>query len=599
MRSPREVSFRLRQELANLRMVVMPPVLTADQQPPLPGLPDASRIADRLRGSEFAGRVESLAEQIVAHRFPVLAYEIDTGPEIDWHRDYVHGIRPGVKYFRLVPYLDFHAAGDHKVIWELNRHQHLVLLAQAFLLTGRTEFIEEIQKQLESWLSANPFLRGMNFTSALEVSFRTLSWIWIYHLAGNALPPKLRRRLLGAIYRHGAYLEHNLSIYFSPNTHLLGEGVALHAIGKLFPKFPHASRWRRRGAEIVDEALNLQVRDDGSHFEQSTYYHVYALDLFLFHYILAGKPPQKLEKMAGYLDALMGPVRNLPFFGDDDGGRLFHPYGTRSEFGRATLATCAVLFDRLNWNGEIRDLEEQAIWWLGDCLMPRQAESAIELQLFEQAGIAVIAEGDLHVVADSGAFAEGSAGHSHSDTLSFVMRLGNEEILIDPGTYTYVADPNLREWFRSSAAHNTIRIDRLNQATAVGPFRWMEHPETEIWRQKDGGLEGICRYHGFTHRRRIMIQRQRLLVYDEVSEAEAPKTMHLVEQFWHAGAPTEQIGVDVFRIGARTRLTVSGPATIEEGWRSRVLGHKERASVVRCKIESALPVTFTTEFVWG
>jgi hypothetical protein len=595
VRSPREISFRLRQELANLRMFVMPPTLTADQKPPLPGLPDPALVADRLRGSEFARTVEALAEEIVAHRFPLLAYEIDTGPEIDWQLDYVHGIRPDAQYFRLVPYLDFHKAGDHKVIWELNRHQHLVVLAQAFLLTGRAEFVSEIQRQLESWLAANPYLRGMNFTSALEVAFRALSWIWVYHLAGSAMTGAFRHRLLGAIYRHGAYLEHNLSVYFSPNTHLLGEGVALHAIGRLFPKFPNTRRWKRRGAEIVDEALDKQVRDDGTHFEQSTYYHVYALDLFLLHYILAGKIPRKLEKMAEYLHAVMGPERSLPFFGDDDGGRLFHPYGTRSDFGRATLATCAVLFERPDWDVEIHDLEEQAIWWLGDRPMPQQTDIARDLQLFEQAGIAVITEGDLHVVADAGPFSEGSGGHSHSDTLSFVMRLGREEILIDPGTYTYVAEPDLREWFRSSAAHNTIRIDGLNQATAVGPFRWMEHPETDVWKQKDGALEGVCRHHGFTHRRRILVQRQRMLVHDEVF---GPKGVHVVEQLWHTGESAEQLAPNLFQIGVRTLLTVSGPATLEEGWRSRVLGHKEFAPVVRFKRESPFPVALTTEFTW-
>jgi hypothetical protein len=34
-----------------------------------------------------------------------------------------------------IPFLDFAAVGDHKVIWELNRHQHLVTLAKAQLLS--------------------------------------------------------------------------------------------------------------------------------------------------------------------------------------------------------------------------------------------------------------------------------------------------------------------------------------------------------------------------------------------------------------------------------------------------------------------------------
>ena len=120
----------------------------------------------------------------------MLGIEIETGKEIEWRRDYLHNVSTGTKYFRLIPYLDFTRAGDHKVIWELNRHQHLVVLAQASVANGRTEFLNEIVSQLESWFAANPFLRGINWTSALEVAFRVLSWIWVYDLAA----PRCRMR---------------------------------------------------------------------------------------------------------------------------------------------------------------------------------------------------------------------------------------------------------------------------------------------------------------------------------------------------------------------------------------------------------------------
>ena len=65
------------------------------------------------------------------------------------------------------------------------------------------------------------------------------------------------------------------------------------------------------------------------------------------------------------------------------------------------------------------------------------------------------------MLVDAGPFGRGSGGHSHSDTLSLVLRIGPEELLIDSGTYSYLGDPAARERFRSSAAHNTIRVGRL------------------------------------------------------------------------------------------------------------------------------------------
>ena len=258
--------------------------------------------------------------------------------------------------------------GDHKVIWELNRHQHLTLLAQAFRLTGRREYLDEAFRQVESWLDANPFLRGINWASALEVAFRALSWAWLWHMAGEEMPEALRARFLTALERHGRYLELNLSVYFSPNTHLLGEAVALHALGVLFPAFPRAARWVETGGRMVEQQMERQVRDDGSHFEQSAYYHVYALDFFLLYRVL-GKPPAwydaRLVAMAEYLDALLGVSGMLPLIGDDDGGRLFHPYGER-----AGLAARRWLRARSCCSGRsgcaARSIwREQAAWWLG------------------------------------------------------------------------------------------------------------------------------------------------------------------------------------------------------------------------------------------
>src|SRR5262249_37237622 len=153
-------------------------------------------------------------------------------------------------------------------IWELNRHQHLLVLAQAFVLTKNDNYLKEIQSQVESWLQANPFQRGINWASALEVAFRSLSWVWVLHWAGTSFADDFRKRLLSSLYQHGLHLRHNLSVYFSPNTHLLGEAVALHALGRIMGK----GEWRDLGHRIVLEQMQRQVRQDGSHFEQSSYY---------------------------------------------------------------------------------------------------------------------------------------------------------------------------------------------------------------------------------------------------------------------------------------------------------------------------------------
>jgi uncharacterized heparinase superfamily protein len=95
---------------------------------------------------------------------------------------------------------------------------------------------------------------------------------------------------------------------------------------------------------------------------------------------------------------------------------------------------------------------------------------------FADAGLAVLRAGEVSIIVDAGPFGTESADHSHSDTLSVIVRRGNRDILIDPGTYTYVADPKWPDWFRGSAAHNTVRVDGRDQSMPAGPFRWAGNP---------------------------------------------------------------------------------------------------------------------------
>jgi hypothetical protein len=287
--------------------------------------------------------------------------------------------------------------------------------------------------------------------------------------------------------------------------------------------------------------------------------------------------------MAEYLDSLIGSSGTLPLIGDDDGGRLFHPYGERVKFGRATMATCAVLFERAEWLRDPADLNTQAAWWLGPAaiacctplLLPRTS------RLFPDSGTCVMTSGDVEVVIKAGGFGEGSGGHSHSDVLSLTARLAGRDILIDPGTFTYIADPEERNNFRGSAAHNTVRIDERDQAIPAGPFRWHEKPAVAIrqWATsaEQDCLDATCAYAGSLHRRRILFLKPGLVVV--LDTVDAPIGEHLLEQFWHLGSLTDA-----------ARFSFSAPAKTLNSWRSLALCSKEPAPMVYVALRSSRPV---------
>jgi hypothetical protein len=456
---------------------------------------EAAACAELLRTHlpDQSAAIIKEADEICQHRFRLLGYEdLDYGPEIDWHLDRVHNQRAPLDPWFKIPFLDFAVVGDHKVTWELNRHQHLVTLAKAWLLTGDQKYPRELMAQWRSWLKANPYPLGINWGSTLEVAFRSLSWIWIDHLLIDAPSyAEFRAELLPALAFHGQYIERYLSTYFSPNTHLLGEALAMFFIGALYPQFPRAQRWRDNGWKILLHEAGRQVRPDGVYFEQSLYYHVYALDFFLHARLLAklnnieipNAYDEVISRMIDVVEALAhaGPAEG---FGDDDGGRLFNPRRNRTEHMTDPLALGALAFDR---DSPAAQLTEESIWLFGPRAVSKlpsdRPQKALSSRAFPDGGIYVIAGTDPRstMAIDAGPFGVGRCGHGHADALSLRLTINGARWLVDSGSGVYISkDPSERNGFRGTAAHNALRVDGVDQAIPDEPFSWQQIPTTRV-----------------------------------------------------------------------------------------------------------------------
>lgn len=610
-RSPAEIRFRLRQELWNFAAFLRPPSPKKLLETFEVLFPRPSELRPFLESvPEYRARVLALARQLIDKRMPLLGTEIPLPADpAGWRCDPINNKSTGLDYFRRIPYLDAARAGDHKVIWEMSRHQHLILLAQAGVLDpGETRWIELLVQQLESWWQANPFHCGMNWTSALEVAFRALSWFWVLQIAGDRLPPEIRRRLLASLYQHGAHLAHNLSVYFAPNTHLMGEAVCLHALGCLLPQLQEAGKWRDLGAEWVARSMNDQVLSDGAHFEQSSYYHLYSVEFFLLHALLNpdvdGRYRQQLRRMCEVLAALTDSDGSFPLLGDEDGGRLFHPFGARRLFPRAALTTASFFFDVPAWRFAPADYAETGLWWMGARDFAPQAAKSRARGVFSDCGIVTGGDEQTQIVFTARAFGNGTAGHSHAHALHFILRRNQRDLLLDSGTFTYVGDQVARNRFRSNSAHNTIRIDSLDQASPAGPFRWgpdrwagrivsaRSEPGlvfVEACLESPGGQFRLTRKLSWSTGAPLRCE-------DLVTAAGGDDREHLVEMFWQL--PPDARWDPASRTAAWPCGAIlepaAGDATVVPGEVSEALYSRSAAQTLRIAITSRLPAEFAT-----
>ena len=466
----------------------------------LPGLgdPAATARAFHARCPEAAAGAIAAAERIAAGFVDLGDRGVAIGACPDWTTEPVSGKRAPAIHWSRIAFLDPAVAGDCKLTWELNRHQYLVTLGRAYLLTNDDRYASLIADHLSSWMDGNPPKIGINWTSSLEVGLRAISWIWAPYLLRNApsLDPRVFVRALKFLYLQARHIQRNLSVYFSPNTHLTGEALALLYIGTAFPELEHAAEWRTLGTRILSEQLERQLLGDGVYFEQSTYYHRYTTDFYLHALLLcrstepwlAATIRSKLGRLLDYLLSITRPDGTSPLIGDDDGGRLVMLGQRAANDFRDTLAVGAALLARGDCAYVARNCVEELLWLCG----PEGVEAYDSLEAsppartsraFAESGYFVMRE-SWDRVADwalvrCGPHAEHAAAHAHADALAVELSVAGEPMLVDAGTYLYTASRAEREYFRSSAAHNTVTIDGLSSAEpATSPFKWKSVPRS-------------------------------------------------------------------------------------------------------------------------
>jgi hypothetical protein len=579
----------------------------------------------RQRLPSQAAQIVSQAEKICNHLFDLLGYkDLDFGDPIDWHLDAVHGKRAPRKPFYKVRYLDFQEVGDSKITWELNRHQHLVTLAKAFRLTGERKYADEIFQQWKHWHAENPYPIGINWASSLEVGFRSISWSWVVHLlkSSSVLPPGFQKEWLRAQALNGRHIERYLSTYFSPNTHLLGEAVALFFLGTLCSELSSAARWKTLGWKIILQEARRQVNPDGLHFEQSTYYHVYALDLFLHAIALATANGQSIpkeleqviEKMLNALYAL-GAAGPPPTFGDDDGGRVFDASRNRAEHLLDPLSTGAVLFNRGDLKGLAGELREETIWLLGlagveewdriEAKPPAPVSAAMRTS-----GVYVLATDSAQLAIDAGSSVAQSHGHDHADALSVCLHSGGRALLIDPGTYEYVGERSERDRYRGTAMHNTLQVDGQDQAEPAGPFKWKQHFRTRTEQCILGGSFDllVASHDGYgrlpspvVHRRWVVALKAGIILLRDLAEGEGE---HRLDIAWHLAPDLHVQGEHQFGFKNSQQglaiLPVQGHGwahEVHKGQCAPAYGQQSPATILSFGASITLPTEFVTLLV--
>ncbi len=509
------------------------------------------------------------ADRILAGEWQVFSLrQLQLGFPPRWNRDPKTGVEAPLDFGKSIDYRNERIVGDIKYLWEPNRHLELVTLAQAWHLTREPRFAEGARRLLSSWLDQCPYPLGVNWTSSLELGVRLVNWSCAWHLLGaeasslfaEADGQAFRRRWLRAIYQHCHFIAGYLSRHSSANNHLFGELMGLFVASVTWPLWQESARWREcaRG-ELEVEALK-QNAADGSNREQAFWYHHEVADMMLIC-LLFGRANAiefpdpfraRLEAMIGFIAAVMDAGGHVPMVGDADDAVMVR-FSREPEFCpyRSLLATGSVLFGRGDFKSRAGRVDDKSRWLLGDDVARefdavQVATGEPARRAFPEGGYYILGRDlgtsrEIRVTADAGPLGYlAIAAHGHADALAFALSVNGREVLIDPGTYAYHSQKRWRDYFRGTSAHNTLRVDGLDQSMSGGNFMWLVHARARCEKFETGGerdvFEGM--HDGYLrlsdpvrHRRRIEFSKPdaRIMVSDTLE----CRGGHAVEMHWH------------------------------------------------------------------
>lgn len=603
---PAEIAYRLRQaaqaQLEKRGLGLARPVAPT-------GDCGRSWLPELPRGFD-AAVYRAAADRVLDGRFDVFALKDEAlGFPPDWNRDPKTGTLAPRTFGKTLNYRDERLVGDIKYLWEPNRHAELVTLAQAWHLTGEAKYLQGCHTLLESWFEQCPYPLGPNWTSSLEHGVRLVNWAVAWCLLGEGnLDTAFRRRWLEAIYRHCHFIAGHFSRHSSANNHLLGELMGLFVGATVWPLWPESARWRGQAARAFEAEALKQTAADGVNREQAIWYHHEVADMMLLTGLIGRANGvefqaaywQRLEAMLEFVAALLDAGGHVPMIGDADDAHMvrFDPR-LEADVYRSLLATGAVLFGRADFKAKAGVFDDKSRWLLGDAAASRfetlPAEGREPRRAFPEGGYWVLgcdfeSDKEIRLVADAGPLGYLSiAAHGHADALAFTLSVAGRELLIDPGTYAYHTQKLWRDYFRGTSAHNTLRVDGVDQSVIGGNFLWTRHArarclvwapgaETDRWEAEHDGYRRLP--DPATHRREVVLDKRARRVV--VTDSLACKGEHSVELFWHFAEDCEvsceggtiAVGKSGVRLrlacpeGMRVRLA-RGEASPPLGWVSR------------------------------
>jgi len=305
---------------------------------------------------------------------------------------------------------------------------------------------------------------GVNWVCTMDVAIRAVNWLAGYALfdcLSEGKYAKFHDKLTRSLWEHARFIETHLewSGPFSRQqaNHFLSDITGLFTLGVFFRDTLRGKRWLQSSKKKLEAEIRHQVLEDGVHFECSIAYHRLCLEMFLWCHSLGERCgvdysetyKRKIMAMQEFASVYTRPDDLVSLVGDNDDGRLLYS-------GLAGINN-----HRYLWSSDL-----SAFGRLDAALLFGNKTQPVDLRgksgFFTASGFYFFRDLDIHLLIRAGRLAV-RGGHAHNDQLSFELCIGREPVFVDRGSFVYTSDPDKRNLYRGTRAHNVLSINGVEQ----------------------------------------------------------------------------------------------------------------------------------------
>lgn len=480
---------------------------------------------------------------------------------------------------------------DAPHLWRFHLHyqEFLLDLAARGVHEQSPAWFDRAWELVRQWIEANRLSHASELRDAwhpYSISRRLPAWIYLWSVCPP--PPAQREAVWASLFWQARYLEAHLERDLGGN-HLLDNARAL-ALAGAFGVGPDANRWLRKAAAILRRELAEQILPHGEHFERSPMYHAQTLEGLLDvgeatrHAApdLSRLCRETSRRMAGFLQAILHPDGQIPLLGDSAFGQTLFP--------GQLLAWAQEPQDDASSDAPEAATDTTTARTVGDYWLYRREGDFL---LFDAGPV-----GPDHLPA-----------HAHADLLGIEVSVLGRRLFVDSGVCSYEED-EMRAYCRSTAAHNVLAIDGLDQCDLWSRFRMGYRGHGQGFRAgEDRGFAWARAGHDAY--RRIGVPRVQRWVACRpggpwfcVDWAQGTGThqltlrLHLHPDVAAVHVAHDELRLNMSRLSLRLRFLAPGDLRLDQAWYCPEFGQRIRSLVVEWTAPCKLPAACAWVLIW-